>query len=48
MKSVKYIKTIINIYPSLLRDKTCSMLVVLKGLKQGGLRVLAHHLTVQQ
>jgi hypothetical protein len=45
---MKYIKAIINTYPSLLRDNTCSMLVVPRGLKQGELRVPAHHLSVQQ
>jgi hypothetical protein len=47
-KSVKYIKPIIHTYLSLLRDEACSMLVLLKGLKQGDLGVPAYHLTVQQ
>jgi hypothetical protein len=33
---------------SLLRDKTCSVLVVPKGLKQGELRVHTRHLTVEK
>jgi hypothetical protein len=47
-KIVKYIKVIVNTYPSLLHDETFSMLVVSKGLKQGELRVPARHLAVQQ
>jgi hypothetical protein len=46
-KSVKYIKPIVHTYRSLLRDETCSMLVVPKGLKRGELGVLVHHLVVQ-
>jgi hypothetical protein len=35
-------------YRSLLRDETCSMLVVPVGLKQGELGVHVRHLSVQQ
>jgi hypothetical protein len=48
MKSVKYIKAIVDTYPSLLHDEMCLMLVVPKGLKQGELGVPSHHLIVQQ
>jgi hypothetical protein len=47
-KSVKYIEPIIHTYLSLLHDEVCSMLVVLKGLKQGELGVAARHLAVPQ
>jgi hypothetical protein len=47
-KSVKYIKPIVHTYISLLCDEARSMLVVPKGLRQGELGVLVHHLTVQQ
>jgi hypothetical protein len=38
----------IDTYPTLLNDKTCLMLIVPKGLKQGELRVPVRHLVVQQ
>jgi hypothetical protein len=38
----------LHTYRSLLRDETCSMLVVLIGLKQGELGVPVRHLSVQQ
>jgi hypothetical protein len=41
-------RTIIDTYPSLLDDKTSSMLTVPKRLKQGELRVSAHHLPIHQ
>jgi hypothetical protein len=47
-KLVKYIKPIVHIYHSLLRDETCTMLVVPKGIKQGELGVPARHHVVQQ
>jgi hypothetical protein len=46
--SVKYIKLNLHTYRSLLRDETCSMLVILVGLKQGELVVPSRHFSIQQ
>jgi hypothetical protein len=46
-KFSKYIKSNVHTYRSLLRDETCSMLVVPIGPKQGELGVPVRHLSIQ-